>query len=305
MTEGTIFDMASLTKVLATSTAIMQLYEAGKLQFDDPVVKYLPEFGVNDKGKVTIRELLTHYSGLPPDVDLKDAWGLGAPDKAEGIRRAMDSKLASLPGTHFEYSDVNFITLGALVEKISGEPLDDYAKAHIFTPLGMRETSYFAVYCTCDRPKPPAYGKSDPEYDSFRKNRNPIDCTRNICTVPLYEVLGRTAPTAHDNEGTATTNPDFDYLLRGVVHDPTTRRMGGVAGHAGVFSTAADAAKFCQALLDKLLHNTGPFPLKQSTLQLMTKPEQPKPRAESGARRSLLRMGRLLPRRRGAGLWLG
>ena len=120
MTVDTIFDMASLTKCLATATAIMQLYEAGKLQFDDPVVKYLPEFGVNGKEKVTVRELLTHYSGLPPDVNLKDAWGLTAPDKAEGIRRAMNSTLVSVPGTHFEYSDVNFITLGALVEKLAG-----------------------------------------------------------------------------------------------------------------------------------------------------------------------------------------
>ena len=85
----------------------------------------------------------------------------------------------------------------------------------------------------------------------------------------------RTAPTAHDNEGTALTNPNFDHLLRGTVHDPTTRRMGGVAGHAGLFSTAADMSLFCQALLDKLLHNTGPFPLKQSTLQLATSPQAP------------------------------
>ncbi len=84
-----------------------------------------------------------------------------------------------------------------------------------------------------------------------------------------------TAPTAHDDEGTPATNPDFNHLLRGTVHDPTTRRMGGVAGHAGVFSTAHDVSLFAQALLDKLLRNTGPFPLKQSTLQLMTAPEQP------------------------------
>ncbi len=149
MTEDTIFDMASLTKCLATATAVMQLYEMGKLQFDDPVVKYLPEFGANDKEKVTIRELLTHYSGLPPDISLKDPWGLAAPDKAEGIRRAMDSKLVSAPGTHFEYSDINFITLGALVEKISGQPLDEYAAEHIFKPLGMTETRYLPIGKAC------------------------------------------------------------------------------------------------------------------------------------------------------------
>ncbi len=125
MTEDTIFDMASLSKCLSTATAIMQLYEEGKLSFDDPVAKYLPAFAANGKESVTIRELLTHYSGLPPDVNLKDAWGLAAPDNAEGIRRALDSPLVTKPGTHFEYSDINFITLGGLVEKLSGERLDD------------------------------------------------------------------------------------------------------------------------------------------------------------------------------------
>ena len=121
-----------MTKVMVTSFAIMQLYEAGKVDVDAPVVKYLPEFGVNGKEKVTVRELLTHYSGLPPDVDLKDAWGLAAPDKAEGIRRAMESKLTTTPGTYFEYSDINYIVLGALVEKLSGERLDVYAhEAHL------------------------------------------------------------------------------------------------------------------------------------------------------------------------------
>ena len=104
--------------------------------------KYLPEFAVNGKEHVTIRELLTHYSGLPPDVDLKDAWGLAAPDKAEGIRRAMNSALTTIPGTHFEYSDINYIVLGALVEKLSGEPLDVYAQQHIFAPLNMTDTSF-------------------------------------------------------------------------------------------------------------------------------------------------------------------
>ena len=99
MTLDTIFDMASLTKCLATATAVMQLVEQGKIDVDAPVVKYLPEFAYNGKENVTVRELLTHYSGLPPDVDLKDAWGLAAPDKAEGMRRAMNAKLKSAPGT--------------------------------------------------------------------------------------------------------------------------------------------------------------------------------------------------------------
>jgi SSS family transporter len=271
MTEDTIFDMASLTKCLVTATAIMQLYEAGKLQFDDPVAKYLPDFAANGKEKVTIRELLTHYSGLPEDISLKDPWGLAAPDKAEGIRRAMNATLYGPPGLTFKYSDINFITLGALVEKLSGENLDFYAGQHIFRPLGMQTTSYLAP-CDCNRPPPPPYGHP---YSFPIKPRNPDVpevCTNNVCVYPDF---GRIAPTAHDNEGTASTNPNFDHLLRGVVHDPTTRRMGGVAGHAGVFSTAHDISLFAQALLDKLLHNTGPFPLQQATLKLMTQPEQP------------------------------
>ncbi len=149
MTLDTIFDMASLTKCLATATAVMQLYEAGKLDFDDPVAKYLPEFAVNGKQNVTIRELLTHYSGLPPDVDLKDAWGLAAPDKGEGMRRAMNSPLTTTPGTHFEYSDINYIVLGALVEKLSGEPLDIYLRSTSFRALKMVYTRYLPINMDC------------------------------------------------------------------------------------------------------------------------------------------------------------
>ena len=98
---------------------------------------------------VTIRELLTHYSGLPPDVNLKDPWGLAGPDKAEGIKRAMESSLTTTPGTHFEYSDINYITLGALVEKITGQPLDVYAQQHIFTPLKMTHTRYLPFDTAC------------------------------------------------------------------------------------------------------------------------------------------------------------
>jgi uncharacterized protein YbbC (DUF1343 family)/CubicO group peptidase (beta-lactamase class C family) len=273
MTVDTIFDMASLTKCLVTATAVMQLVEQGKVDVDAPVVKYLPEFGANGKAGVTVRELLTHYSGLPPDVNLKDAWGLAAPDKAEGIKRAMNASLDSAPGTKFVYSDINFVTLGALVEKVSGEGLDVYAWEHIFAPLKMDDTSYLpARYCTCSDPEPPAYGS--PDWGAPK--RAPVACARNICGPRLIGSVARIAPTQHDNEGTVETNPDFDHLLRGTVHDPTTRRMGGVAGHAGVFSTAGDVSKFAAALLDKLLYDKGPFPLKQSTLRLMSTPEQPK-----------------------------
>ena len=264
MTEDTIFDMASLTKCLATATAIMQLYEAGKLQFDDPVAKYLPDFAANGKEKVTIRELLTHYSGLPEDISLKDPWGLAAPDKAEGIRRAMNATLYGPPGVSFKYSDINFITLGALAEKLSGEPEDVYAAKHIFQPLGMTSTRYFPFDKACGADRLGAAVVGDHETRSCPSG-----------TWYAWGYRSQIAPTAHDNELDATVNPNYDHLLRGTVHDPTTRRMGGVAGHAGVFSTAHDVGLYAQALLDKLVYNRGPFPLKQSTLKLMVQPEQP------------------------------
>jgi SSS family transporter len=275
MTLDTIFDMASMTKVLVTSVAVMQLYEAGKItSFDDPVEKYLPAFNATHdptRARVTIRELLTHYSGLPPDVDLKDDWGLKQPDKAEGIRRAMQSPLTTSPGTHFEYSDINYIVLGALVERLSGKSLDVYAQEHIFAPLKMSHTTFSPFDTVCGADKLGAAIVADHE-------------TRSCPSGTWYAWGYRSiiAPTADDNEGTAETNPDFDHLLRGTVHDPTTRRMGGVAGQAGVFSTADDTALFAQALLDKLLYDKGGFPLKQSTLQLMTTPQQPAT-AQSGA----------------------
>jgi len=292
MTEDTIFDMASLSKCLSTATAIMQLYEAGKItSFNDPLEKYLPAFNEQHdptRAKVTLRMLLTHTSGEAPDVNLKTPWGLAAPDKAEGIHLALTTPLKAAPGDHFEYSDVNFILLGDLVETLSGEPLDVYAQTHIFKPLGMTDTRYLPLAKACGpqqisgsalslpAPKDPGAPSMARPYRYMGGNVN-----RSLANWPCHNenwstsLLPRIAPTAHDNEGTPATNPDFDRLLRGTVHDPTTRRMGGVAGHAGVFSTAHDVSLFAQALLEKLLHNTGPFPLKQSTLQLMTRPQQP------------------------------
>ena len=341
MTEDTLFDMASLTKVLVTTTAILQLYEQHKLDLDTPVAHYLPAFTTTTtpgaphlasemwassearppsstssaippaaipppavipaegrnlriapssnpaipqaiawKSQITIRQLLTHYSGLPEDIDLKDAWGLAAPDKAEGIRRALAAIPYGPPGLTFKYSDINFITLGYLVETLSGEPLDIYAQDHIFAPLGMNQTRYLPFKQACgpnqifgsaiSLPTLPPYKPGDPVTS--------IGFPDYACPPTTWITSGiipQTAPTAHDNEGTPTTNPNYDHILRGTVHDPTTRRMGGVAGHAGVFSTAQDMSLFCQALLDKLTHNTGPFPLKQSTLRLATSPNEP------------------------------
>ncbi len=152
MTEDTIFDLASLTKILATATAVMQLYEQGRVQFDDPVQRYLPDFNPGNeprRAKVTVRMLLTHTSGETGDVNLGDPWGLDKPDKAEGVRRALTTPLESTPGQGFRYSDINFILLGALVEKITGEALDAYVQQHVFDPLGMADTRYLPPADAC------------------------------------------------------------------------------------------------------------------------------------------------------------
>ncbi len=217
MTVDTVFDCASLTKVVATTTAIMQLWEQGKFRMNDPVAKYLPEFAQNGKQDITIRELLVHYSGLGPDLDLTKAWE----GKKTAYRMAFEAAPERAPGAAFVYSDINFVVLGALVERLSGESLDEYAARHIFAPLGMKETRF----------------------------------------VPPHSWEARIAPTEEDEN---------HRLLRGVVHDPTARRMGGVAGHAGLFSTADDMAIFAQALLDG-----GRGVLTPATIAKMTSPQQP------------------------------
>jgi CubicO group peptidase (beta-lactamase class C family) len=274
MTEDTIFDLASLTKCLATATAVMQLYEQGKVAFDDPVQTYLPDFNTaNDpqRAKVTVRMLLTHTSGETGDVDLKDPWGLDAPDKAEGIHRALTTPLESGPGEVFRYADINFILLGALIEKLTGEAEDVYVQQNVFAPLGMKETRYLPPAKACG---PHTMRGAANGWAPAPQGRVPVACPAGTWDTSL---LPRIAPTAHDEESRAdpSKNPDYGYLLRGVVHDPTSRRMGGVAGHAGVFSTAHDVSLFAQALLDRLAGRPSRFPLKQATLELMTTPQQP------------------------------
>ena len=274
MTEDTIFDIASLTKCLATATAVMQLYEQGKVAFDDPVQTYLPDFNTgNDpqRAKVTVRMLLTHTSGEPEDVRLDDPWGLDGADKSEGILRALTTPLESPPGEHFNYADINFILLGALIEKLTGEPEDVYVHQNVFGPLGMEETRYLPPAKACG---PHVMRGSAVAWAPAPIGGMPGDCPTGTWSTSL---LSRTAPTTHDDESRNDPgkNPDFDSLLRGVVFDPTARRMGGVAGHAGVFSTAHDVSLYAQALLDRLAGRPSKFPLTQATLELMTTPEQP------------------------------
>jgi uncharacterized protein YbbC (DUF1343 family)/CubicO group peptidase (beta-lactamase class C family) len=221
MTLDTVFDLASLTKVIATTTAVMQLVEQGKMRLNDPVAKYLPEFAQNGKDDITVRQLLTHYSGLEPDLDLKTPWE----GKETAYRMAFAETPQQAPGSGFVYSDINFIVLGALVERVSGETLDEYTERHIFAPLKMMRTRFV----------PPVARRAG--------------------------WIEKIAPTQYDEN---------EHMLWGVVHDPTARRMGGVAGQAGLFSTGDDLAKFAQALL-----NGGDGILSALTVEKMTRPEQP------------------------------
>jgi CubicO group peptidase (beta-lactamase class C family) len=269
MTEDTIFDLASLTKSLATTTAVMQLYEQGKVEFDERVQTYLPEFNpTNDprRAAVTLRMLLTHTSGIAGDLSLDGPWGLGPADKAEGIRRALAAWVVFAPGELFHYSDINFILVGAIIEKITGESLDVYVQNNVFAPLGMSDTHYLPASKACGphqiRGNAIALGQYVPWMG---------ECPEGTWSTDL---LARVAPTALD-EDTPDINPDYGHPLRGTVHDPTARRMGGVAGSAGVFSTANDVGLFAQALLDRLAGRPSMFPLRQSTVELMTTPQQP------------------------------
>ncbi|MEB3034367.1 serine hydrolase domain-containing protein [[Mycobacterium] nativiensis] len=269
MTEDTIFDIASLTKCLATAVAVLQLYEQGRVQIDEPVQTYLPEFNeTNDprRAHVTLRMLLTHTSGIGGDLSHQGPWGLTEADKAGGVHRALTAPLEFGPGEIFHYSDIGFIILGALVEKMTGQALDSYVRDNVFAPLGMTDTRYLPAARAC--------GPHQIRGTAIAFDANPSpdgECSAGRWNTDL---LARIAPTAHD-EDTPEINPDYDQLLRGTVNDPTARRMGGVAGSAGVFSTAADIGRYAQALLDRLAGRPSPFPLRQSTLELMTTPQQP------------------------------
>jgi uncharacterized protein YbbC (DUF1343 family)/CubicO group peptidase (beta-lactamase class C family) len=216
MTVDTIFDLASLTKVVATAPSVMRLVQFGQIRLNDPVAHYIPEFAANGKQSITIRELLTHFSGLRGDLDLNIPWQ----GQEEAFRRADEEKPEKAPGAQFLYSDINFIVLGELVQRLSGMGLERYSDAHIFQPLGMTHTRFL----------PPA---------DWHKN------------------------TAE------TLSIDNRRVLRGLVHDPTAERMGGVAGHAGLFSTAGDLALLAQALIDRKKI------LTPDLIEKMTTPQQP------------------------------
>lgn len=246
MTTDSIFDLASLTKIAATATSIMMLIEQGKVRLADPVVQFIPEMKGEGRDAITIEQLLTHTAGFAPDFDLRERWT----GYDEALKRLYREPLRNPPGARFVYSDINYIALGEVVHRASGQTLDEFARRNIFAPLGMRDTG-------------------------FR---------------PAAKLSARIAPTEkrrgqmnYLGDSGANVGAEGDQWLRGQVHDPTSFRMGGVAGHAGLFSTADDLAIFCQMILNGGVYN-GTRILSPMAVATMTGPRAV---AESGAARGL------------------
>jgi uncharacterized protein YbbC (DUF1343 family)/CubicO group peptidase (beta-lactamase class C family) len=220
MTEDTIFDAASLTKVVACAPAIMLLVDRGQLGLEDRVSQHLREFAGEGKDAVTIRHLITHTSGLRPGFSLRPEWT----GTAEAIRIATAEKLATQPGEKIVYSDTGPILLGEIVRRVSGKPLDQFLQSELYGPLRMNDTGF----------------------------------------NPPRAKLSRVAPTEVEN----------GIPVRGVVHDPRARRMEGVAGHAGLFTTAADLARYARMMLN-LGELDGVRVFKPETVKLMTSVQTP------------------------------
>jgi uncharacterized protein YbbC (DUF1343 family)/CubicO group peptidase (beta-lactamase class C family) len=246
MTADTIFDLASLTKIVATATSIMILIEQGKVRLTDPVVEFIPEMKGGGRDAITIEQLLTHTAGFAPDFDLREHWT----GYDEAIKRLYREPLRNQPGARFVYSDINYIALGEVVHRVSGQTLAEFARKNIFVPLGMRDTGF----------NPDA---------GLRPRIAPTEKRRG-----QMNYLGDSG----ENAG-----PQGEQWLRGQVHDPTSFRMSGVAGHAGLFSTADDLAIFCQMILNGGSYN-GVRILSPMGVATMTRPRAI---AENGSARAL------------------
>jgi CubicO group peptidase (beta-lactamase class C family) len=235
MTKDTIFDISSLTKVVATTPSILLLVEDGTVRLGDRVSRYLHRFKGGGKSDITVRQLLTHYSGLKADFDLSKRWfGYDA-----ALEELWNIRTDFKPDEEFIYSDINFITLGEIVRAVSDKTLDTFARENIFIPLGMTDT----------------------------------------CFLPSPDLIGRIAPTETRRNTLLYlhgqgSNASMDKMLRGEVHDPTAWRMDGVAGHAGLFSTAKDLAIYARMLLNLGAYHAGHL-LSPLTVQAMTSPQSP------------------------------
>jgi CubicO group peptidase (beta-lactamase class C family) len=216
--QESIYDLASLTKVIGTTTAMMVLYDRGQIDLDAPVSRYLPDFSGGLKDQVTLRHLLTHRAGLPAGREL---WRI-AQTPAQARAAVLSSPIQCVPGNCYEYSDLGADILGFVAEAVSGQPLDTFLETNVFAKLGMSDTH-------------------------FRLSA---------------EDAARTAPTE--------IAPPRGYPLRGEVHDENAWALGGVAGHAGLFSTASDLSVFAQMLLDGGTYN-GVRIVEDSTVALFTK----------------------------------
>ena len=205
MTEDTIFDLASLTKVVATAPAVMILVEDGLIRLRDPVVRYLPGFDRHGKDRITIEHLLTHLSGLRPDFPLEQEFQ----GYQTAIALAIDERPVEPPGTRFVYSDINFIVLAEIVARVSGVPFEQFVEDRLLGPLGMSETGF----------------------------------------LPSSRETSKVAPTEPCRPFGWPCGGPGASMLRGTVHDPTARRMGGIAGHAGLFGTAGDLSRFGAMML--------------------------------------------------------
>lgn len=217
-TLDTVWDMASLTKPVATATSIWILVDRGRIDPDQPVSRYLTDYKGGDRDKVTVRHLLTHTSGLPAGNSLEH-YKAG---KAAARARLCSTALQAAPGAKFTYSDLGFILLGWMVEDVSGQPLDVFARDNIFKPLGMTDTGY--------------------------------------------------KPTAALKARCAATGADGDGWLKGRVHDPRSNLLEGVAGHAGLFSTGPDMARYARMVLNKG-ELDGARIMSAGTLARMIRPE--------------------------------
>jgi CubicO group peptidase (beta-lactamase class C family) len=259
MTLDTIFDVASLTKVVATTTSIMTLVEKGKLRLNDTVGKFFPEIEDENARRVTVLQLLTHVSGYAPDFDLREKW-----TGHDGMLKALyKERLRQPPGTRFVYSDIGFIILGEIVWKLTGTNLSRYFFDNVAGPVGMKNSGFLSL-------------------DGIDK---PV---ANDHESGLRDQMGRIAPTENIKGqqsylGGRFEGKDGDKVLRGEVHDPTSYRMNGIAGHAGLFSTADDLARFCQMLL-----NSGKIDAKRVlSAAMVARMTTPNVVAEDGGARGL------------------
>ena len=234
MTEDTIFDLASLTKVVACTPSVMLLVERGLIKLDEPASTYIPEFQGHGKERITIRQMMTHTSGLRPDIEIRTNW-LG---EAAAVEKVCKEIPLTAPGAAFRYCDLNFLMLGEIVRRVTGMPLNEFAAREIFAPLKMADTGFFPF--TPASPAPATHPALPPDK------------------------LRRIAPTEVEN----------GKPWRGIVHDPTSRKMGGVAGHAGLFSTAADLARYARMMLNQG-ELDGARIFKPETVALMTSVQSP------------------------------